>query len=248
MLNYVIISKDFNFSRYLINCLNSKNDNLRMIGLLAGLEELYEVIKRTAIDIILINSDCIDYKILNDNIVIQPYLKSTILISNKISKKIVDKPNVYAYINKEDDIESIANIVNKLVYSITIERTYASSSVRKNAIINAIENELKYLNLTISYIGVRYLIDAIYILCNMENYYDFNLEKDIYPIIAQKYHKKVSNIKSNITYTVNMLYIECEEKKLLEYLDEYSICKPSPKRIILAVLKNIKKETNYVKV
>ena len=33
MLNYVIISKDFNFSRYLINCLNSKNDNLRMISI-----------------------------------------------------------------------------------------------------------------------------------------------------------------------------------------------------------------------
>ena len=248
MLNYVIISKDFNFSRYLINCLNSKNDNLRMIGLLAGLEELYEIIKITAIDIILINSDCIDYKSLNDNMVIVPYLKSTILISNKIPKKIVDKSNVYAYINKEDDIESIVNIVNKLVYSITIERVYASSSVRKNAIINAIENELKYLNLKVSYTGVKYLIDAIYILYNIENYYDFNLEKDIYSIIAQKYHKKVSNIKSNITYTVNMLYIECEEKKLLEYLDEYSICKPSPKRIILAVLKNIKKESNCIKI
>ncbi len=107
-------------------------------------------------------------------------------------------------------------------------------------IVGVFTPQLKLLN--------QYLIDAIYILYNIENYYDFNLEKDIYSIIAQKYHKKVSNIKSNITYTVNMLYIECEEKKLLEYLDEYSICKPSPKRIILAVLKNIKKETNCIKI
>lgn len=248
MLNIVIISKDLNYSRYLINFLNSKNNNLRIIGLLIGLEELYEIKKRTTIDIILINSDCIDYKIIKDNIIIQSYLKSTILISNKISRNMKDKLNVYAYIKKQDNIEAIATIVNKLVHSITIERIYDSNSAKKNAIKNAIENELKYLDARTSYIGVKYLIDAIYILCNSENYYDFNLEKDIYPIIAEKYHKKVSNIKSNIIYTVNMLYIECEESKLLNYIGEYSLYKPSTKRIILAILKNIKREaynTNF---
>lgn len=44
-----------------------------------------------------------------------------------------------------------------------------------------------------------------------------------------------------------MLYIECEEEKLLEYLEEYSLRKASPKRIIFAILGNVKKEMHKVK-
>ncbi|MFG6319153.1 MAG: sporulation initiation factor Spo0A C-terminal domain-containing protein [Clostridia bacterium] len=99
---------------------------------------------------------------------------------------------------------------------------------------------MKYLNVKIAYKGVKYLIEAIYLLYHFEEYYDCNLEKDIYPLIAKKYCKKASNIKSNINYAVNTLYAECEEEKLLNYLNEYSVYKPSPKRIILSILDNIK--------
>lgn len=239
MLNIVIISKDLDYSRYLINLLSTKNNNLRILGVLTEINELFDVIKQTTIDIILINYDCIDYKILKGNKTIQPFLKSTILISKNNSK---NKLNVYAYIKNLKEIETIVSCVNQLATSKIIEKSFYSNHAEKNTLIKAIEAELKYLNVTISYTGVRYLIEAIYIVYTLENYYDFNLEKDVYPIIAQKHHKKISNIKSNITYAVNVLYIECEEEKLLEYLEEYSLRKASPKRIIFAILSNVKKE------
>lgn len=243
MLNIVIISKDLDYSRHLINLLSTKNNNLRILGVLTEIDELFDVIKQTTIDIILINYDCIDYKILKDNKTIQPFLKSTILISNNISKDISkNKLNVYAYIKNPKEIETIVSFVNQLATSKIIEKCFYSNHVEKNTLIKAIEAELKYLNVTISYTGVRYLIEAIYVVYTLENYYDFNLEKDVYPIIAQKHHKKISNIKSNITYAVNVLYMECEEEKLLEYLEEYSLRKASPKRIIFAILGNVKKE------
>ncbi|MBO5398134.1 MAG: hypothetical protein J6A36_04315 [Clostridia bacterium] len=244
MINIVIISKDFDYSRYLINFLNSKNNNLRVAGLLTELEELYDVSKSTTIDIILINSDSIDYKILEENKMLQFYLKSTIVISNQHLINSKENLDVYAFIEIQNDMETISNIVNKLATTKIIEKSFYSSLTRNNAVVKAIENELKYLNVTISYRGVTYLIDTIYIAYNLENDCNINLETDIYPIIAEKYHKKISNIKSNISYAVNMLYIECEEKKLLEYLGEYSLYKPSPKRIVFAILYNVKNKLN----
>lgn len=112
----------------------------------------------------------------------------------------------------------------------------------RKSLIKKIEQELIFLNMEVLYNGVRYLIDAVYILYNLENYYDNNLEKDIYPIIAKKYHKTVNNIKSNINYTVNLIYAGCEEEKLLDYLEEYSICKPTPKKIIFSILEKIQRK------
>lgn len=154
MLNIVIISKDLDYSRYLINLLSTKNNNLRILGVLTEINELFDVIKQTTIDIILINYDCIDYKILKYNKIIQPFLKSTILISNNISK---NKLNVYAYIKNPKEIETIVSFVNQLATSKIIEKNFYSNHVEKNTIIKAIEAELKYLNVTTSYTGVRYL-------------------------------------------------------------------------------------------
>ena len=241
MLNIVIICKDLVYSRYLINFLNYENNNLKVLGVLNEIEELFDISKRSVIDIILINSDCIDYEFLKSNKKIQPYLKSTILILNKIWK---NKLNVYAYINNKNDIETLASSINQLATSKIIEKNFYQNSAKKNILIKAIEAELKDLNIALSYTGIKYIIESIYIIYSLEKCYNFNLEKDIYPIIAQKYHKIVSTIKSNITYAVNMMYVECEENKLLEYLKEYSLRKPSPKRIISDILENVKNNTN----
>ena len=77
-------------------------------------------------------------------------------------------------------------------------------------------------------------------LYNWENYYDSNLEKDIYPTIAHKYHKSVNNIKCNIVNSTNAMYFDCEEKRLMGYLNECCTLKPGPKRIIIAILERIK--------
>ena len=87
---------------------------------------------------------------------------------------------------------------------------------------------------------MQYLIEAILILYNFDDYYNFVLEKSVYVIIANKYHKTMDNIKSNIEYTISNLYVECEEDKLLEYLKEYSLYRHSAKKVIVAILDRIK--------
>ena len=84
-------------------------------------------------------------------------------------------------------------------------------------VIKAIKDELKYLGYNPKYYGTKYLIDVIYILFKSnDEYYDDNLKKTVYPIIAKKYKRSVLNIKCNIINATDIMVYECEEKKLIQ--------------------------------
>lgn len=103
-----------------------------------------------------------------------------------------------------------------------------------------IKIELKKLEFKLSYSGTKYLLEAIYILYTLKIYYNFNLEKDVYPIIANKYGTSTHNIKNNIVNSIDKMFYDCDEEKLEYYIDDYDFSKPKPKMIIRAVLKRIK--------
>lgn len=105
---------------------------------------------------------------------------------------------------------------------------------------NKIKVELKKMEFKHSYTGTNYLIETIYILYTLKMYYNFNLEKDIYPIIVKKYGTSSNNIKNNIENAIEKMFYDCDEKILEDYIDDYDFSKPKPKMIIRAVLKRIK--------
>lgn len=239
MINVVIIDKSLDYARYLMNFLSSINNNLRILAILTEIEELDNIVLKNGVDIILINDNLADYKILENNKILKTYLKSTIIITD--NKKVdIKNLKVYSIIERTNDFSIIYKVINDCIVSKKNNNYINTELIKENIVIKKIENELKYLNVKIAYKGVKYLIEAIYLLYHFEEYYDCNLEKDIYPLIAKKYCKKASNIKSNINYAVNTLYAECEEEKLLNYLNGYSVYKPSPKRIILSILDSVK--------
>lgn len=105
---------------------------------------------------------------------------------------------------------------------------------------NKIKVELKKMEFKQSYNGTNYLIETIYILYTLKMYYNFNLEKDIYPIIVKKYGTSSNNIKNNIENSIEKMFYDCDERILENYIDDYDFSKPKPKMIIRAVLKRIK--------
>ena len=112
---------------------------------------------------------------------------------------------------------------------------------------NAINEELEYLNFNFDHTGTKYLIDAIYLLYCQEIFYKFSLESQVYPIIANKYGDTASAIKGAIEYATDKMYYECDEEILREYIEDEEYWgkknqnfKPGPKKIIRAVLRNIK--------
>ena len=105
---------------------------------------------------------------------------------------------------------------------------------------NKIKVELKKIEFTLSYNGTMYLIDIIYIYYTLKMYHNFNLEKDIYPILVEKYETSSNNIKNNIENAIEKMFFDCDEEILEVYIDDYDYSKPKPKMIIRAVLKRIK--------
>ena len=54
---------------------------------------------------------------------------------------------------------------------------------------NNIKDELVRLSFSTKYIGTQYLIDCIYEVSKLKNFYNYNLFTDILPILSKKYNK-----------------------------------------------------------
>lgn len=102
-----------------------------------------------------------------------------------------------------------------------------------------IKKELKSINYNFKYTGTIYILESIKLIDYLKLSENFKLEKDIYPIIANKFGTDINNIKSSIVYATDKMYYDCDEGKLKDYLNLEWMLKPGPKDVIKAVLKRI---------
>ena len=161
---------------------------------------------------------------------ISKYNNSILVISEKcdLSPLIKKNPYVFSYITKP---YSLNNILEDLKSIIKLKKS--------KDILQKINDELKKLHYNFSYNGTRYLAETIYEIYNRNNENSDNLNKNIYPIIAQKHKKTVNTIYGNIKQATNSMYFDCDEETLKKYF-HYSYCsKPKVKEIIFTVLNNI---------
>ena len=105
-----------------------------------------------------------------------------------------------------------------------------------------VEEELSKICFGRKYLGFKYLTDSIVIV-----YFDRdrlkNLNKDVYSIIAQKYNSKERSIKSAINRATEIMYYDCDEKVLKEFLGENKeLKKPKTKEIIKRVIYYVEKK------
>lgn len=96
--------------------------------------------------------------------------------------------------------------------------------------------ELVYIGFNLKHNGTKYITETILYI---KFYYKTNTIKDVYSIIARKYKTTSNNIKSNILKSINYMYCENEFSKIKTYFSLLEDKKPTPKQIILTVLKNI---------
>ena len=57
--------------------------------------------------------------------------------------------------------------------------------------------------------------------------------------IAKKYNKTVNTVKGDIRSATNSMFYECDETRLKNYFNFYTVSKPKPKLVIYTVLNKL---------
>lgn len=240
MVNVLVIEDNFYYSKNLINVMSDANSKMRLYKISTDGKEAIDVIRNIEndIDIILLDLKLPHYSgidILNfiESNNLTKYKNSIIVISGEMELmlQIRNNPYLYSYVDKMSGFENILLKINTLIDIKEKEKTSIESIICK---------ELKKMHYNFSYIGTRYLIESLLLLYNNSNWENIKLEKEIYPIISKKHKKTVNNIKTNILHATDLMYYDCEEDILNNYLGIYDNSKPTPKSVISAIMNNLK--------
>lgn len=168
--------------------------------------------------------------------ILKSHLVDFVLLDKNIdnSKCLIDCIKLYSYENRliiiNDDIPSCINKIKSFIFP---------SLNNANTLKQLINIELKNFNFNFSYLGTRYLSDAIYEAYYRCKDFDINLNTDIYPILSKKYNRSINNIKSNIYYSANMMYYDTEANQLGKSIGLNIDFKPKLRDIIVSILQKI---------
>ena len=231
MIEILLVKENTSDCIELINQINSLNYKSRLYQIVKNKIAIQNIILAHSIDIIII-----DYNIFKEFTIIEfmkiiEKIKFIIILDNTITTT-ETYDNKYLFSNDNDLLLNLTNIINNY------NRNMISSE--EFLIKSRIRNELKYLGYNMSYCGSLYLVDVIYYMYTKYNSFDKNYIKNIYPTLAEKYHKTPNNIKCNITRATSIMFCECEEKKVVNYLGTCDFPKTGSKIIIRTILNKLK--------
>lgn len=239
-INVLLVENNMDYGRQLINILARKNKDFRLCGITNEREEVIFILNNICIDVILIDVPLNEFSEIID---LMDTKKSVIVLLDEKSES--QKSNYFLknrsinYIVKSNSIMEDVNNINPLFISKNTIQFCKLSENEKLKVLKKITKELNTLGYNLELLGSKYLVEIIYILYVAIDYYNYNFEKDIYPIIAKKYGKSVNNIKTNIKNANEIMYFDNEEKKIMNYLETQRKTKPHTKQIVKAVLKKI---------
>lgn len=227
MNKVLIYSNDLSFLKGLNNYIsNIKNLEIQMCTSLSLLKENLEKISYILV-IIDTNNDmeAINYKYLS-NLQINNIVLLYDTLDNIDERVIEDKK----FILKERSLENVKALLS---YDTSDENDSFLVLYTKKRILN----EIKGLKFEVTNIGVQYLIDCILLIkCNDALY---NLEKDIYPIVAKKYNVTSNKVKWNIYSCINNMSRNNSMERINRYLGFSYNRTPTPKVLIFTIVNKI---------
>ena len=227
MNKVLIYSNDLSFLKELNNYIsNIKNLEIQMCTSLSLLKENLE---KTSYILVIIdtnnNMEAINYKYLS-NLQINNIVLLYDTLDNIDERVIEDKK----FILKERRLENVKALLS---YDTSDENDSFLVLYTKKRILN----EIKGLKFEVTNIGVQYLIDCILLIkCNDALY---NLEKEIYPIVAKKYNVTSNKVKWNIYSCINNMSRNNSMERINRYLGFSYNRTPTPKVLIFTIVNKI---------
>lgn len=227
LVNMLIADKNLNNVKNIINNVISKNKNIKLSKIINSEGEMDEL---ENYDVMLLNTDLDLSKILKNIKNIENYCNSILVITPNFKnvEDIIGNKMIYDYIIDGTNASEISYKISKMI------ETKDKENKRKEII-----KELKYIGYNLEYVGTNYLADTILEIYSSKDQMRDNLQKEIYPIISQKYNKTVHNIKCNINRATDCMYYECDSERLKKYFGFYDDAKPTAKIVAFTVLNKI---------
>lgn len=244
MINVLIADDNIYYAKTLMNIINNENNkDIKVTHIAVDGKETLDILENNEIDIALLDLKMPIYDgiyILNKlrEKQIDKYQQSIIVISgeSEMLYKINDQSYVYYSFNK---LTSISNVIEKIKELVEDK----NEKKRKNVVKYRIIKQLQYLNYNLSHKGTQYLIDAILIIYEREDFDILNLKEDIYPIIAKRYNKSIHNIKCDINKANDYMYKVCKRERIRKYFKFFDDSKPTVKNVIYTILNKVIDET-----
>ena len=235
MYNLLLIEDEPLELKNMINIISKNFPEIRIYNISFDEKESLDIIREQIVDIIIISKpsyiNILSYIEKNN---FYKYTKSIVITSckNTFQTTIDNNPYIFAYSPKTNNYSYIIKVLKQLILS----------KKNKNVEIlikNRINVELKKLNYNFNYNGTVYLSEVIYEIYKIRYQFDGSLEKNIYPIIARKYNKKVNAIYCNIKQATKIMLLDCPETIIVSYFNYSFFSKPKVKDIIFTILNKI---------
>lgn len=250
MLNLLIATENIFYAKDLANFIVSRNKEIRLINISTNGSEAIKNILSNFIDILILDlkmPGLSGIEVLN--ILIEKELNQKIIFiviseEKQMLPQIKENSLEVHYIKKS---KGIPYIFEKLEMAIAVKKTENDNNNLKNKILN----ELLFLGYNIKHQGTIYLMEIIYLICQIGAFnVTHNLERCLYSKIAKMHFKTVETVKSNIVKATNYMYIESDKEKIKKYFKFLYEYKPTPKVVIITVSNKIVKymqmEEDYI--
>lgn len=233
MLNMLVVIENKNMGIKLINKISEANRNIRLYNYINNEKESIHILSNTEVDFIILDVnfktsfgiETLDF--LQNK---EEYHNSVIVLSNN---KMKNYPCIFEYLEKPIKLNKLYNCINNI---------YSYKELNNNALIirNKITDFLVYLGYEISYIGSKYLIEAIFEIYYKKDYLGDNLKNNIYNVLAHKYKKSINTIYGDIKQATKKMHENCDPKIIKDFfnLDDYRKLKIT--EIIFTIINKLK--------
>lgn len=237
MLNMLVINNDHNTCKRIVNNVMIYCKNIRTCGIAYTVKEATEIVRKQKIDIFILDYNMqngvarnfLDYIDENNEdekmsvILLVDKDENENLISNKCISKIIHK----------------SNEISEIIYALR-EMSRNNKVAKQSLLKEKINKELEKMQYNFSYVGTKYMAEAIYEIYSKNYIYTGgNLSKNVYPIIAQNHNTTINNIKCNITSATRLMAQRCPK----DVMENYLFCEngevPKAKEIMYKVINRL---------
>jgi len=207
MLNSLLITDNINLVKGLLDEIRIHGLNIKVGGLGTTKFETLTLLKEPDFDLVFL-----DKNLENDysRSIFRSYKRDILVIS-------FDENNMLL---NTKYIKTLKRLINNF-----------DLEIRREKVIK----ELEFIGYKFKYKGTHYLVDAIMMMFSDQDSMVDNLQSTVYPIIARKYKKSITNVKSSINKATEYMYCECDSQKLAKYFRFSLDTKPTVKQVVFTV-------------